>query len=100
VFLLDLGSNRYVMTRAETLAPLLDLPPARVEVERGGERIRLSHVEGPALGIVVEDARPYEAPGWVVLSDNVIDLLPGESRELEISGPAEQLRVEGWNVRC
>ncbi len=29
VFLLDLGRNRYVMTRTENLAPLLDLPRAR-----------------------------------------------------------------------
>jgi beta-mannosidase len=101
VFVLDLGANRYVMTRTESLAPLLDLPPARVEVERDGGRLVLRHVAGPAaLGLVVEDARPYDAPGWVVLSDNVLDLLPGESRELELSGPAGELLVEGWNARA
>jgi beta-mannosidase len=98
VFLLDLGSNRYVMTRTENLAPLLDLPPARVDVGRAGDRLRLAHAGGPAaLGIVIEDARPYDANGWVVFEDNVIDLLPGESRELEVTGGGE-LRVEGWNV--
>ena len=38
-----------------------------------------------ALGIVLEDARPV-APGWVTFSDNVLDLLPGEARELEVEG--------------
>jgi hypothetical protein len=51
------------------------------------------------VGIVVEDARPYDAEGWVTFSDNVLDLLPGESREIEVSGPAGALRVEGWNAR-
>jgi hypothetical protein len=98
VLLLDLGVNRYVMTRTANLEPLLDLPPARVEVERDGDRLHLRHAGGPAaLGIVIEDARPYHWEGWVVFEDNVIDLLPGESRELEVSGGGE-LRVGGWNV--
>ena len=33
VFLLDLGANRYVMTRTDTLEPLLDLPQADVSAE-------------------------------------------------------------------
>ena len=52
-----------------------------------------------ALGLVLEDARPYDAPGWLLLSDNVIDLLPGESQELEVEGSGELL-VEGWNASC
>jgi beta-mannosidase len=77
VFLLDLdGRNRYVMTTTESLAPLLDLPPARVELADGV----LRHVEGPA------------AIG--VLAGDVVDLLPGESRAVDYEGP-----LEGWNVR-
>jgi beta-mannosidase len=53
-----------------------------------------------AIGIVLEDARPYDAPGWVLFSDNVLDLLPGESCEIEIEGPVGALIVEGWNVRA
>jgi beta-mannosidase len=52
-----------------------------------------------ALGVVLEDARPYEEPGWVVFSDNVIDLLPGEERRVEVDGPLGALHVEGWNAR-
>ncbi|HZB23927.1 MAG TPA: glycoside hydrolase family 2 TIM barrel-domain containing protein [Gaiellaceae bacterium] len=90
VFLLDLGENRYVMTRARNLEPLLDLPPARVERERAGHTLSLRNA-GPvaAIGIVVED---------VVCSDNVLDLLPDEERVIEIEGD-EVPRVGGWNVR-
>jgi beta-mannosidase len=98
VFLLDLGpGSRYVMTRTENLAPLLELP--RAELSFDGRTLRN---EGPvaALGIVLEDARPYEASGWIGFSDNVLDLLPGESRELEVDGPAGALIVEGWNARA
>jgi beta-mannosidase len=90
VFLLDLeGRNRYVMTRTDTLAPLLELPPARVEVAAADGVLRLRHAGGPAaLGLVIEG---------VTCWDNVIDLLPGEERELPV-GPGEP-RVEGWNAR-
>jgi len=90
VFLLDLGSNRYVMTRTDDLAPLLDLPAAQVRVERTSNRLLLAHAGGPAaIGIVIEGA---------VCSENVIDLLPGEERTIAIDGDGP-LRVEGWNVR-
>jgi beta-mannosidase len=78
VFVLDLeGRNRYVMTRTESLAPLLSLAPARVELAGG----TLRHLDGPAaIGIVLDD---------------VIDLLPGEAREVGV----EAGLPEGWNVR-
>jgi beta-mannosidase len=101
VFLLDLGANRYVMTRTETLAPLLDLPRAELELVADGNSRVLRNVSGTAaLGVVLEDARPYDAPGWVTFSDNVLDLLPGESVELEVGGPVGELHVEGWNARA
>lgn len=96
VFLLDLVANRYVMTRTGSLEPLLDLPPAKVSFDGGVLR---NDGAVAALGIVLEDARPHDAPGWVTFSDNVLDLLPGESRKLEIGGPVGELRVEGWNAR-
>jgi beta-mannosidase len=84
VFLLDLGGrNRYVMTKTENLEPLLDLPAAHVEAERGSpsNRLLLTNVgRVAALGMVAGD---------------VVDLLPGESREVEWGGP-----VEGWNVHA
>ena len=102
VFILDLaeGRNRYVMTRTENLAPLLDLPPAQIRVERASGTVLLANVGSTAaIGVVLEDARPYDDPGWVVFSDNVIDLLPGESVEVDVEGPVSELRVEGWNAR-
>jgi beta-mannosidase len=81
VFVLDLeGRNRYVMTTAETLAPLLDLPPARIEL--AGRTIRNI---GPvaALGIVLEGD----------VDDNVLDLLPGEERTVGAATSAA-----GWNA--
>ena len=93
VFVLDLGDNRYVMTRTDDLSPLLDLPPATVAVERDGAVLRLRHVDGPAaLGIFLE------GDDWTVFSDNVIDLLPEEARTIEVQG-GDEVRIEGWNVR-
>lgn len=100
VFLLDLGPrSRYVMTRTENLAPLLDLPRAELEIVADSNYRVLRHVSGTAaLGVVLEDARPYEEPGWVAFSDNVLDLLPGEERRIEVGGPVGELIVEGWNA--
>lgn len=100
VFVLDLGVNRYAMSKTRDLAPLLDLPRATVELARDRDRLLLRHVDGPAaIGVVIEDARPYDEPGWVVLEDNVIDLLPGESRELLVDGGGPLL-VSAWNVEA
>jgi beta-mannosidase len=93
VFLLDLGANRYVMTRTLTLEPLLDLPATRLETDSVGRsrRLRLRNAGSvAALGIVVEG---------LVLDDNVLDLLPGEERELEIVARLGDPHVEGWNAR-
>jgi beta-mannosidase len=100
VFVLDVEGNRYVMSRTSDLAPLLTLPRAELHAGRDGDGLVLTHVGGPAaLGIVVEDARPVDEPGWVTFSDNVIDLLPGEERRIEVRGPVAELLVEGWNAR-
>jgi beta-mannosidase len=104
-----LAANRYVCTRTADLAPLLDLPPAHVEahaVPDGADRtrVRLRHLAGPAApGIVLEDDRPCDQPGWAVFEDNVIDLLPGEEREVDVvwrGAPHDgrALRLSGWNT--
>lgn len=100
VFVLDVSGNRYVMTRTEDLAPLLDLPRAELSFERTpSDRLLLGNDgDVAALGLVLEDARPYESQGWVTFSDNVLDLLPGETREIEVAGPIGELRIEGWNA--
>jgi beta-mannosidase len=90
VFVLDLGANRYVMTRTKTLEPLLDLETAEIELVSQRYKLTLRHRAGPAaIGIVIEG---------VLCSDNVIDLLPGEERTIEVDGDDEP-RVAGWNVR-
>jgi beta-mannosidase len=81
VFVLDLdGRNRYVMTTSETLAPLLDLP--RAQVSLGGDTLSNTGTVA-ALGLVLR--------GDVV--DNMLDLLPGESRVVGAASAAE-----GWNA--
>jgi beta-mannosidase len=76
VFLLDLGTNRYVMSRTENLAPLLDLPATRLELTDGV----LRNTGGvAAIGIVTDG--------------DVLDVLPGESV------PIHGVRAEGWNAR-
>jgi beta-mannosidase len=75
VFLLDLGTNRYVMSRTENLAPLLDLPRTTLELADG----------------VLRNTGEIAAIG-VVLDDDVVDLLPGEA--VRSTSP----RAEGWNA--
>jgi beta-mannosidase len=101
VFLLDLeGRNRYVMTRTDDLAPLLALPATELRVELCDGTLTVANAGGvTAIGAVLEDARPLDASGWVVFSDNVLDLLPGEERTIRIEGPVGEVRVEGWNAR-
>ncbi|HEX7084348.1 MAG TPA: glycoside hydrolase family 2 protein [Gaiellaceae bacterium] len=93
VFVLDLaGRNRYVMTTAETLAPLLALPQARLEVERSGSRLRVSNVgDVAALGLVLE------GHARTLFEDNVLDLFPGEERTIRIEGDADAVTGAGWN---
>jgi beta-mannosidase len=75
VFLLDVGGNRYVMSRTENLEPLLDLP--RTELELAGGVLRNAGAVA-AIGLVADD---------------VVDLLPGEECAVSVD------RVEGWNAR-
>jgi hypothetical protein len=81
VFVLDLdGRNRYVMTTAETLAPLLDLPSTRLQLE--GDAIR-NVGDVVAVGVILAGD----------VDDNVVDLLPGERRVVGAATAAE-----GWNA--
>jgi beta-mannosidase len=81
VFLLDLeGRNRYVMTTATTLAPLLDLERTGLELRDGVLR-NVGRVA--AIGVVLEGD----------VDDNVIDLLPGE-----VVNVGAAVSAEGWNA--
>jgi glycosyl hydrolase family 2 len=81
VFVLDLGGrNRYVMTSSPTLEPLLHLERTEL-VLRDGELRNTGRVA--ALGVVLEGE----------VDDNVLDLLPGESRSVGAATAAA-----GWNA--
>jgi beta-mannosidase len=81
VFLLDLdGRNRYVMTTSPTLEPLLGLERTQLELRDGALR-NVGRVA--ALGVVLEGD----------VDDNVLDLLPGESRAVGAATAAA-----GWNA--
>ena len=86
IFVLDVGGNRYVMSRTESLAPLLDLPRATLTLSN---ELLTNTGEVAALGVILESDDP-----WALFDDNVLDLLPGESVRV---GPTT--RAEGWNAR-
>jgi hypothetical protein len=75
VFLLDLVTNRYLMTRTENLAPLLDVP--RTDMSLSDGVLRNDGVVA-ALGVVTDG--------------DVLELLPGEAVAIEGT------RAEGWNA--
>jgi beta-mannosidase len=103
-----LATNRYVVSGAADLAALRSLAPAEVdvEIERASDdwRLAFAHRGGPAaVGLVVDDDRPFDAPGWAEADDGWFVLLPGETDEVQVrwaDAPADgrQLRVHGWNV--
>jgi hypothetical protein len=65
VFVLDLCANRYVMTRTENLAPLLDLPRATLQLRDGTVRnvgaVAAIGVEGLLPG---EEVEATQLEGW------------------------------------
>lgn len=97
-----------VATSATDLTPLLDLPPAEVDVrvEPAGPDaavVTVTHRAGPAVvGLEVRDARPVGAPGWAVLDGDPRPLLPGSRRRLRArwsdGGGARPLTIEAWNL--
>ena len=119
-FVLDLdGLNRYVMTTAATLAPLLALLEARVEVEVSEAagltcryatsdrylQVPLPHdLQGFSTRLTLRNTSATAALGIVLeggdrtlFSDNVLDLLPGEEREILVAGDAADVTGAGWN---
>lgn len=100
--------SRYLVSGTTDLGPLLDVAPARIAVERDvdGDRwcLELVHEAGPAaVGLTVDDDRPYGAVGWAEASDGWFDLLPGERRSVDVRwvgalAEGRRLRIDGWNV--
>jgi len=102
------ATNRYPFSGTADLGPLLDLAPARVEVDAACDdsawTLRLVHTGGPAaLGLTLSDDRPIEVPGWAEPDDGGFDLLPGEERRVAVpwaDAPlhGRRLVIGGWNV--
>ena len=94
VFLLDLERAQPLRDDAhrEPRAAARRCRRARVELARDGVAANCGDVA--AIGVVLGIGR---STGRTSFSDNVLDLLPGEERELD--GRAGELRVEGWNAR-
>lgn len=98
-----------VATTGADLSPLLDLPPARLDIllYREGRsptavRAVIQHVTGPAvIGMRLLDGRPVDSAGWLVADGDPRPLLPGESRELHAfwrAGPEGPLTLATWNA--
>lgn len=89
------------------LVPLLDLPPADLDVavrlDDDSWEVAIHHLRGPAaVGLELHDARPVDAVGWPLLHTDPRPLMPGESRSIRVewrqaAGP-RALRLDGWNA--
>jgi beta-mannosidase len=101
--------NRYLFSGSSDFGALLDVAPARLDVDlhRGGDdawRLEICHRSGPAaIGLRAEDDRPIGSPGWAEADDGGFDLLPGERRSVTVrwaGAPANdrRLRLSAWNV--
>jgi beta-mannosidase len=101
-----LSRNRYSFTKAENLAPLLNVPQTTITVEQGVYTLTIrNNGEIAALFVWIEDDRPVGSPGYAYFSDNYFCLLPGESRSVTVSwqgAPPEvrRLSVRGWNTNA
>jgi beta-mannosidase len=98
VFFLDLAlrsgaatvtANRYPFVRTATLAPLLSLPLAQLDVtvNRHPEGWNLLVTNPGAVAAVacwLDDALDLGSSGYAYFSDNYFTLLPGESRAIEV----------------
>ena len=103
-----LAANRYLFSRADTLAPFLCVPPTTLAVEREetGEDEAVVTVANTgdvaALFVWLDDGRPVDSDGYVYFDDNHFCLLPGEARAVRVTWadvPAAErgLTVEAWN---
>jgi beta-mannosidase len=100
--------NRYTFSRRTTLAPLLDCPPAALEVSSSGEEnVQLLTLNNSsktaAMFVWLEDARDLNASGYVYFDDNYFCLLPGESRTVRVTWKdvpvsERKLEISGWNT--
>jgi exo-1,4-beta-D-glucosaminidase len=111
----DWGKTKYTYTPAKTYADLTalsSLPPARIEASLTikGRMLRL-HLRNPSRALVFQlAATAHDARGKEITplpwSDNYIELMPGEKRDLRAELPQHlkgegnlSVTVSGWNVK-
>jgi beta-mannosidase len=80
------------------LAPLLDLPPAVLEITAHAGGVLVSHRSGPlVVGLQLLDERPGDTPGRRLIDGDPRPLLPGEQRRFQVTGTGALL-LESWNT--
>ena len=102
-----LATNRYSFTRADSLAPLLAVPPTTLEIRSDAQgdawTLTLTNTGRQiALYAWLEDSRPLQTSGGVFFDDNHLSLFPGETCAIHATWqavlPAErQITLSGWN---
>lgn len=103
------ASTRQLVSLGTAFAALRHLDPARIEVRVADDgpdtwQLRLRHHGGPVAPFLrLLDARPAGAPGFLVVGDSGLDLLPGEEctvpvRWTDVPPADRRLRLDGWNV--
>ncbi|WP_309118815.1 sugar-binding domain-containing protein [Paenibacillus sp.] len=106
-----LAENRYVFSATADLAPLLAAPPASLRAETAAAAedadaiaVRVTNAgDVAAIRMRLEDDRELEKRGDVFFEDNDFDLLPGESRTVNVSfsgvpKPERRILLRGWNT--
>ncbi|HEX5810369.1 MAG TPA: glycoside hydrolase family 2 protein, partial [Anaerolineales bacterium] len=100
--------NRYAFSRTTTLTPLLDCPPATLQVSSSSDENEqmltlTNNGEAAVMFLWLEDAREVNASGYAYFDDNYFCLLPKESRTVRVlwkDVPADErlLEISGWNT--
>ncbi|TLS52939.1 hypothetical protein FE782_06080 [Paenibacillus antri] len=106
-----LADNRYVFSATADLRPLLGAPSAslRAEATAAAEdaiaiAVRITNAgDVAAIRVRLEDDRELDRIGYVFFQDNDFDLLPGESRTVNVSfsgvpKPERSILLGGWNT--
>lgn len=96
--------------RHEDLKQLQKLPPAGITIKAVHNTDHSIHVElknpSPSLAFQVAISAlgaDNQEIAPVLWSDNYVELLPGETRELQgksLAGPIEKVQLSGWNVKA
>lgn len=103
-----LTANRYLFTRAANLAPILTLPPARIQAEVSKRnstwQVTLTNTGDVAAPYVqLSPVKDPRKEAWANLSQNYFTLFPGEQQVVEVTWEnlpeaERKLKLWAWNV--